>query len=308
MKVNSFRRKGFTLVELLVAVAITTVIVTLLVYITSIAMTSWQRSRAEVRASSQGKAMVDSMARDFESLVTLRGNTFEWLFAQANNNPPGPQDSPSSAAADLIFFTSATDRYDGKLGTAADLGGDVSAVTYRLDYRDPVTRGGSNGENDTFALYRLLLNPDVTFRDVLGKEQLKPAFASYDQRITELQNYVCENVYQFTVTFNVVADKKTQQATERIVIPLTLSSTSGSQSVNQFSVKGDGLYTSYSGSLVTQDELKAGRIGSVQISLTVLSDFAIEQMRVRKFSDEQRAKFLNEHSYQFTKLVEIPGA
>lgn len=74
------RAKGFTLIELMVAMAITTVIVTVLVSITGIAIDTWQRGRAEIRASRQAKSMLDTMAKDFESLVSRRGNNFEWLY------------------------------------------------------------------------------------------------------------------------------------------------------------------------------------------------------------------------------------
>ena len=47
------RAKGFTLIELMVAMAITTVIVTVLVSITGVALDTWQRGRAEIRASRQ---------------------------------------------------------------------------------------------------------------------------------------------------------------------------------------------------------------------------------------------------------------
>ena len=48
------RRRGFTLMELMVAMAITTIIVTVLVSITSIALDTWNRSRTELRASRMG--------------------------------------------------------------------------------------------------------------------------------------------------------------------------------------------------------------------------------------------------------------
>ena len=66
-------KRGFTLMELMVAMAITTIIVTVLVSITFIAMDTWNRSRAELRAARQAKAMVDIMVRDFEAMVTRRG-------------------------------------------------------------------------------------------------------------------------------------------------------------------------------------------------------------------------------------------
>ena len=141
------RAKGFTLIELMVAMAITTVIVTVLVSITGIAIDTWQRGRAEIRASRQAKSMLDTMAKDFESLVSRRGNNFEWLYSKVEADLPGPSANMSSNAAEVIFFTAATDRYEGQIGTDLDLGGDVSCVSYQLQYQDPVK--GKEEENSS---------------------------------------------------------------------------------------------------------------------------------------------------------------
>ena len=60
-------------------------------------------------------------------------------------------------------------------------------------------------------------------------------------------------------------------------------------------------------SSVSADELKAGRITSIQISLTVLSDFGVDQLRSRKVPDAQRAEFLAKNGYQYCKVVQIPS-
>ena len=75
--------------ELMVAMAITAIIVTVLVSVTSIALDTWNRSRAELRASRQAKSFLDTMAKDFESLVVRRGNTSEWLSAVAGDGSTG---------------------------------------------------------------------------------------------------------------------------------------------------------------------------------------------------------------------------
>ena len=91
--------RGFTLIELMVAMAITTIIVTVLVSITGVALDTWQRGRAEIRASRQAKAMLDTMAKDFESLVSRRGNGFEWLDSKVDTDLPGPSANLSTNAA-----------------------------------------------------------------------------------------------------------------------------------------------------------------------------------------------------------------
>jgi prepilin-type N-terminal cleavage/methylation domain-containing protein len=300
-------RRGFTLMELMVAMAITALIVTVLVSITSIALDTWNRSRAEVRASRQAKSMADSLARDFEALVTRRGNNFEWLYAKSETTLPGPSSNPSSNASELIFFTGATDRYDGKINTPDDKGGDVSCVAYRLEYQDPIQ--GVDNDFSTFTLYRKLVNPDETFEDLLGKEDLSQAFSSYSAKLTDVENFVCENVFQYTVTFHVEVTKTVNGKAKKLTVPVILGASNTGIRANEFRINGGGLELQSNGnSQVTADELKAGRVAAMEVSLTVISDFGVDQMRRRTFtSDDARAKFLAQNSFQYSKLVELPG-
>ena len=298
-------RRGFTLLELMVAMAITTIIVTVLVGVTSVALDAWSRSRAEVRASRQAKSMVDTMARDFEALVTRRGNSFEWLYAAVDTTLPGEK-LVSSNAANLIFFTAATDRYAGEINGDKDKGGDVSCVSYRLKYQDPI---GNSSKSDlaTFALYRLLINPDETFSTLLGKTDLKTAFSVNDTKVANSENFVCENVYQFTTTFYIEISKVENGKTVKKLIPIPLGS-SASQT-KQLQVLGTGIVlASLPTTAATLEELKAGRIAAVEISLTVLSDFGVNRSKVQTFkNDADKAKFFGANSFQYSKRVEIPG-
>ncbi len=298
------RRRGFTLIELMVAMAITTIIVSVLVSVTAIAIDTWTRSRSEVRAARQAKAMVDTMARDFEALVSRRGNDVEWLYAQASNRLLGPASMQSSNASELIFYTAATDRYAGD--PANDQGGDVSCVSYQLQFQDPIE--GRETDFSTFALYRLLVNPDDTYQNLLGEADLQTAFSSYRGRLTEVENFVCENVYQFTVTFNIeVTRPGGGSGLTKTTVPVSLGSTSSAQ-VDEFRITGSGIdLPSSPSSLATLTELKAGRLVSVQVSLTVLTDIGMDQARRRTFTEEQKAEFLAKNSFQYSKLIELPG-
>ncbi len=298
--------------ELMVAMAITTIIVTVLVSITSIALDTWNRSRSELRASRQAKGMLDVMARDFEALVTRRGNANEWLSAitDISGTAQNGNNLPSSNAAKLIFFTAATDRYDGKIGTPADLGGDVSSVAYQLDYRDPIGASGGAGF-ETYVLSRLLVNPNDTFRDLLGKPDLTAAFSTKAASLSDPRNFVCENIYQVTITFHVQVSQ-TSSATPPVVtlvnVPVKLGVAENSQTTKSFKINGTGIDTPFAGGgLVSATELKGGRITAVEISATVVSDFGVDQLKRRKFTGTQQAEFLAKNSYQYTKLVQLPS-
>ena len=300
-------KRGFTLMELMVAMAITTIIVTVLVSITSIALDTWNRSRSELRASRQAKSMLDTMARDFEALVTRRGNTNEWLSAITESQKIGDK-LGSTNASKLIFFSAPTDRYNGEIGKSADLGGDVSCVAYGLEYKDPIGSAGAGFE--TFVLNRLLVNPDETFNKLLGKTDLTAELPKCTVKLDDPTNFVCENIYQFTITFHVQVSQASTGAspvTTIVNVPVKLGKTNANQTTNSFKIKGTGIESGYAGGTVTNDELKGGRITAMEVSATVISDFGVDQLKRRTFSGSQQAEFLAKNSYQYTKLVQLPS-
>ena len=304
---HSKSRSGFTLIELMVAMAITTVIVTVLVSITGVALDTWQRGRSEIRASRQAKAMLDTMAKDFESFVSRRGNNFEWLYSKVDSQLPGPSANPSSNAAELIFFTAATDRYLGEIGSPEDNGGDVSCVGYKLEYQDPV-KGTDEQNSSTFVLYRLLVNPDDTFEELLGQEDLDTAFSTYSSKLTDVENFVCENVFQFTLTYQVEVNQTIGGKVTPVPVRVTLGESGAGQ---EFRLRGSGIDTDASaGSLkpsVSIDELAAGRLIGVEISITVLSEAGIIRLNNTALSEEAREKILARESFQYSRVVQLPG-
>jgi len=304
-------KRGFTLIELMVAMAVTTIIVAVLVSITSIALDTWTRSRSEVRAARQAKTMVDSMAHDFEALVTRRGNEFEWLKAKYDITDLGTSTMSSSNASELIFFSAPTDRYDGDV-TAATSKGDVSCVSYALKYQDPIQGPGTSANFlRTFVMYRLLVNPDDAFNDLLGQDDLETAFGAYTAQQDDLANFLCENVYQYTLTFHVTVNIPAANGNPAttVLVPVVLGDSSGN-GVTDFSIKGSGLECTLPSNApggVTQAQLQAGRLTALEISLSVITDFGIDQMRNRTFgTEEAKQDFLAKNSYQYSKLVELP--
>ncbi len=304
-------KRGFTLMELMVAMAVTTIIVTVLVSVTSIALDTWNRSRAELRASRQAKSMLDIMSRDFESLIARKGDKSEWLSAVTSARSVGDGDLKSTNASELIFFTAVTDRYNGDLGPDApgDNGGDVSCVTYKLSYKDPVVDSATS-DFETFVLNRLVVDPDVTFEKLLGKEDLEAEFSTFESELDAPENFVCENVFQFSVTFHVQVGLKDDTSGEitQVNVPITVGQENSGQTTKKFKISGTGLETEINGGTVSQSELAGGRVNAVEISVTVLSDFAIEQLKRRSFkNDDQKSDFMAQNSYQFSKLVQIPS-
>lgn len=312
-------KKGFTLIELMVAMGIAIIIMGMLVGITNVAMGAWQRSRAEVRASRQAKAMLDVMAKDLECMVIRSGNVNEWIYAKTETTMPGPATDRSTNAAEFIFFSAATDRYNGGAGTATDLGGDVCAVSYKLAYQDPLE--GADNTNSTFVFYRQLVDPKPTFDTLLGKPDLKVAFdatagsGQYETRITAGSNsanamydFVCENIYQYSITFRV--DVTTVVSGVTVVKPVRVT-LGDDATATTLRVYGDRIDTDgdvAGGMTATNAEILTGKVTGAEISITVLSDLGLNQLKTRTFADSAaKAKFLAQHSYEFSKSVDLPG-
>lgn len=298
---KSLLARGFTLAELLVAMTVTIVLVTLTVIITGSAIDAWQSARAEIRAAGQAKLMLNALGRDLEAMIVRQGADSEWLFASAEDQRVGPENETSPNAARLYFFTAASDRYDGNAGdNTQDLGGDISAVGYELDYVDPVF-GDRADEYSTFVLYRKLLDPDETFRGkLIGTDQLESEFQGQAGN-NELRHFICENVYEFTVIF-LVEYRDDQGKTQTVKIPV-LSNPGPKNTFKEFVINGGGLEPNKN----KNSEFRNGRVRSVELSITVLSEEGLRILRKIQFRNEEaRKEFIEENGYRYTRSVSIP--
>ena len=293
------RFRGFTILELMVAMTITAIIVGALVTITATAIDTWNNSRNELRAARQAEAMINVLTKDLESLVVRSDRQQEWLSAILET----PTDGGSTNAARLIFFTAATDRYDGQVGTTDDLGGDISCVAYQLEWKDPVSAGTSTFE--TFVLNRHLVNPDLTFQNLLGQtddlNSLDSVFTTaYGTLIDQDRNFVCENIFQFTMVFHVQALDGSGNLVTQLV-----SVSPGVNGKEIFRVQHDAIEALETPSATPQADLLNGTLTAVEVSLTVLTDTAIAQLRANNTLSEN-ADWVAANSYSFTRLVQVP--
>jgi len=313
---NKRLQSGFTLIELLVSMTITVVLLGVLVYMTGISMDTYKKSRNEVRASRQAKEALDTIAKDFESMISRRdGNTHEWLYAgQEPSSLKGPAGKEIANTSQLIFFTGATDRYNGQIGvTGQDLGGDVSAVAYRLVYRDQISNGpaADEGAYPVFSLYRHLVNPDVTFgvapaTGLLAEADLKVAYNALfdDSDVFSSANFLVENIYEFTVTFLVEYTPVTS-GTVTAVTQIKRVTISESGDNEEFRIRGNevlaGPNNVVTGSADT--DILNGSIVGVEISISVLTD---QGLVLAQKSGLSREELLKKHSYHYTKTINTP--
>ncbi len=315
--------RGFTLLELLAAMVITTIIITILVSVTSMAVDTFNKSRAELRAARQARSILDAMAIDLQGLMIKTGNSAEWLVARERTTKPGPGSEPSPSAVDFVFLTGATDRYKGAgSGTSAATSfGDVSCSAYWLEFKDVVgTYSGAAEESlATFVMNRQLVDPDVAYtKNVIGAEDLVaalngPGELSIDtirstlglpeEKANVVTGFVCENVHQFSLTFHLEVSK----SGSTVQVPVTVGPDAAGNSVETFRVKGTGIEITPLPADYTADEIASARLKSVSISLSVLTDSAVARLRSGAVPGGNLADFINKSSNNFTRLVELSG-
>ena len=301
-------KAGFTLVELLVAMTITIILLGVLVYMTGVSTDTYRRTRSEVRAARQAQEALSAIANDFESMVMRRdGNAFEWLYAgEETSRLDGPEGREIVNTSRLIFFTSATDRYNGAVGEAGDAGGDVSAVGYRLVYRDQISDTDDEA-HAVFSLYRTLADPDETFNNILAATNLEAAYTAQfsDDKDFEPSNFLVENIYEFSVTFLIEVPVEENGVTVTHTVRATMSP---GNHLREFRVSGsdidfEGSIQYPTGSRLTQDQVENGTLAGVDISITVLSDQGVIQA---KRTGIDPADLIKKYGYHYTKSVIVP--
>jgi len=298
--------RGFTLAELMVAMAITVILLTLLVSVTGVALDGWRVSRNKVRSSRQAKAALEQMSRDFEAMILRTGTNFEWLYTETDQDPPGPRDNESTNAARILMFSAATDRYEGDVEGKKDHGGDVTGINYKLLYKDPITNGDED-EFNVFVLYRKLVNPDETFEHLLEHDPVDPKdldakFARYEAGIGDPSNYVCENIFEISVVFTIEYSELENNRLITRIERVPIIGTGGDQAAETFSFTGNGIEVDGD----QNAEFNRGRITAVDFSITVLTDNGIATMRKAQFQGSALDKFLAKNSYRYSKTVLLP--
>lgn len=156
-------RRAFTLIELMVAMAASSLLMVSILGITGSISSSFTRSEGSLRATSEGRVAFEYLSSDLESAL-FRGGAGEWMRFTPETITSSSGSIPITATrSGWLTFTAATpERPSG--------GGDVCAVSYRLAYQDPLVGTSSVGGGAAagpsyplFALYRDVAGPLETW-------------------------------------------------------------------------------------------------------------------------------------------------
>jgi len=318
----SVHRHGFTLVELITAMAITSILVLVIMQLTNQGIALWKVVQEDVSTTSSSRVALQTMSRDLESFQMAGGsNKYQWLFAktdEATRNVPKGLSIPRSVQC--VFFASAPDRnpsvssspslrsnYRDARAHNMETQGDVNAIGYRLMYRDQILNlPGSGSDQKTFplfSLYRQVVSPRETYEQLLGKESLESAYVSFEKG--EEKNFLCENIIELNMIFTIqYAQEGATSETGRVAyatvnVPVISSRGSAGRKV---AVYGDRIEAN--GQVYPN-----ARIVSANLSITVLTEEGValaEQVRQGRRRAPKAADFFARYTRSFSRLVTLP--
>ena len=176
MKTSLLRpaRRGFTLIEVMVATAIMMVIVLAVVTIAADTFKAYDRAVADLTTQSEARGALDAMENDFQTAV-IRPDGRCWMevILPGATAPAGvpkavgnlqPVDHPI-----VMLFSAPPDRPRwSPVATSPRTAfkGDVCAVAYRIGQRSPFDAPGDPIQQ-VYGVYRTIIDPEATFREAL---------------------------------------------------------------------------------------------------------------------------------------------
>ncbi|QQL44295.1 PulJ/GspJ family protein [Sulfuriroseicoccus oceanibius] len=282
-------RRGFSLIELLISMTITSVILLVMLSLTATVADTWRKSRNKLFSNATARGAFERIATDLDSAYFVsRLENAEWFRVLPDKS--GLANGVVASGEDptwLMFFTSPTDR-------SSDAPGDVVTMSYRLVEQDPVEE---NGDFPLYSLYRAFpvdyANIDnaakVTFDEVLGKPDLTAYWKSgAGEAFSRDSAYLlATNVVDFQVV------PMLRDATGKLVkvAPGT-----------EVSVTSEGV-------VANGVNLSANGVGAllygVEVNLTVLDEGAIERVRDGTYEGTEPEEFLQKRSRTYSRFIKL---
>jgi type II secretory pathway pseudopilin PulG len=210
--------KAFTIIELLVAVGVTALMVSLMLTIVVNVLGGWNRSSGSLTSGNQARQIMDRITQDIQSAILKRdGNVWMAVNIQTNKgNPewqgtgqntvlhaPALEDSRFGPYSTWFRFVSTVpDTNDGTLAKISA----PRAVGYQI-IRRPVVAGS---DEIRYLLFRSEVSPDITF--ATGYNITSGAYSTVTPnagltagsiRSPELDQVIANNVVDFGVRFYV---------------------------------------------------------------------------------------------------------
>ena len=170
-------RRGFTLLEVMVATSIMVIIVLAVVTIASDTFRAYDRAVADLSTQSEARGVLDALENDLQTAVVRPDGRcwMEIVIPGASGAPAGGPDKIGNMQGIdqpiLMFFAAPPDRPRWNpvalpATPRQSLKGDVCAVAYRLGQRSPFDMPGEPIQQ-VYGVYRTIIDPENTFNEAL---------------------------------------------------------------------------------------------------------------------------------------------
>lgn len=342
MKKTLKKRRGFTLVELMVA---TTIMIILIMFVTNIAVSmlrAYDNTIAALTANSDTRSVLDPLESDLTSAMTFDDSHYWFEVRYDGENELGNLEEYSAPQIMLFSQTSDRTRRSRSGGTATELPGELCAVRYALVQKSPFGDAANSPENLSYTVYRAVLNAKDTLElavpyvvGAMGKtggdtDKQKPSeFWNSGEQITdpsdekkyapkdwatEIQNFLIDGIADITLTFwyDDFSDGK-----RKIAVINNPDLTSRLREVYR-----DYDVTTFkssicagAGKVVFDDNFsgaKSGALRSVDVSITVLGSAGKDallglqrQKNSGKIDDEKFEEILLEYGTTFSRSIPL---
>lgn len=228
MKKTLKKRRGFTLVELMVA---TTIMIILIMFVTNIAVSmlrAYDNTVAALTSNSDARSVLDPLEDDLTSAMTFDDSHYWFEVRYDGEEELGNLDE--NVAPQIMLFSQTSDRTRRLRsgGTSKELPGEFCAVRYSLVQKSPFGEASESPENLSYTVYRAVLNAkdtlDVAVPYVVGasgkggdeSKQIPSTFWNSGEQITdpsdekryspkdwstEIQNFLVDGIVNISLVF-----------------------------------------------------------------------------------------------------------
>jgi hypothetical protein len=258
---------------LLIAIGVGSLLILMLSSIVSSSSQVWRRVNDSQDITVEAKAALEIIQSDLQSAVFRDFPDHSECFRISRfPDEEGPFSNKTAHADWLLFFSASRDRDE-------DATGMTSAVSYRLVYRDAISEGG---ESPRFFLYRVLVDPATTYRQILNRESLTGSY--WNRQTATLRGHIiASDIVDFQVTTLLINSQG-----QVFRVPGDVEFRLRGKSVELEGGNGDDL--------PIDPETK---IHSFELSVTVISP----EGRARLEDNESLQEVVNRHGRRFSQVV-----
>ncbi|MEO0795055.1 MAG: prepilin-type N-terminal cleavage/methylation domain-containing protein [Verrucomicrobiota bacterium] len=225
---NFSNKRAFTLIEVLAATGIMTVVILVVLTMTTNVVSVWNKSAGKLSSNFEGRVALKSMEADLQSLVLRSRPAVNWLQIQWERPNTGSGPTVPYSFPTIYMVTRAMDRPQYR-STGETITGRTNTVVYKLAYQNPITGSTNNTAFPApmFALYRFVIDAENTFRFVtnsvsngdfqaavagthlsttvggsrfVNEDGVEIDIGNLDESVLTRENFLSANVVDFEVT------------------------------------------------------------------------------------------------------------